>query len=136
MQGLLGDIVVCPQVAAKQAKAAGHSRAEEILLLTTHGILHLLGYDHAEPEERRRCSSYSAGSCSPSSAAKDPPVTLPLPQLIVTAVVATIAAGALRRRRGIAQPDLAGQGSRTRRRRAPRAAAAQRVAEDPAPTSA
>lgn len=51
--GLLGDVVVCPQVAAKQAKAAGHATEEEILLLTTHGILHLLGYDHAESEEEK-----------------------------------------------------------------------------------
>lgn len=51
--GLLGDIVVCPTVAARQAKAAGHSAEEEMLLLTTHGILHLLGYDHAEPEEEK-----------------------------------------------------------------------------------
>jgi probable rRNA maturation factor len=49
--GLLGDIVLCPQVAEEQARAAGHSTAEELLLLTTHGVLHLLGYDHAEPEE-------------------------------------------------------------------------------------
>ena len=49
--GLLGDIVVCPQVAAAQAVTAGHDTINEILLLTTHGILHLLGYDHAEPEE-------------------------------------------------------------------------------------
>jgi probable rRNA maturation factor len=49
--GLLGDVVVCPEVAARQAVTAGHSREEELLLLTTHGILHLLGYDHAEPEE-------------------------------------------------------------------------------------
>lgn len=49
--GLLGDIVVCPEVAATQATAAGHSTMDEILLLTTHGILHLLGFDHAEPEE-------------------------------------------------------------------------------------
>lgn len=49
--GLLGDIVVCPQVAAAQAVTAGHGTINEILLLTTHGILHLLGYDHAEPEE-------------------------------------------------------------------------------------
>lgn len=49
--GMLGDIVVCPSVAAKQAQAAGHGLEEEMLLLTTHGILHLLGYDHAEPEE-------------------------------------------------------------------------------------
>jgi probable rRNA maturation factor len=51
--GLLGDIVLCPEVAAQQALAAGHSTAEELLLLTTHGILHLLGYDHAEPEEEK-----------------------------------------------------------------------------------
>lgn len=51
--GLLGDVVLCPEVAARQAVAAGHSTAEELLLLTTHGILHLLGYDHAEPEEEK-----------------------------------------------------------------------------------
>lgn len=51
--GLLGDVVLCPQVAADQAAAAGHSTVEELLLLTTHGILHLLGYDHAEPEEEK-----------------------------------------------------------------------------------
>ena len=51
--GLLGDVVVCPQVAAGQARTAGHSTQEEMLLLTTHGILHLLGFDHAEPEEER-----------------------------------------------------------------------------------
>ncbi|MDR2722850.1 MAG: rRNA maturation RNase YbeY [Cellulomonadaceae bacterium] len=51
--GTLGDIVLCPEVAAKQASVAGHSTAEEILLLTTHGILHLLGFDHAEPDEER-----------------------------------------------------------------------------------
>ena len=51
--GLLGDVVLCPEVAAQQAKVAGHSTVEEMLLLTTHGILHLLGYDHAEPEEEK-----------------------------------------------------------------------------------
>jgi probable rRNA maturation factor len=51
--GLLGDIVVCPQVAIVQAAAAGHEPINEILLLTTHGILHLLGFDHAEPEEEK-----------------------------------------------------------------------------------
>ena len=51
--GTLGDIVICPQVAAKQAVEAGHSAAEEMLLLCTHGILHLLGYDHAEEEEKK-----------------------------------------------------------------------------------
>lgn len=51
--GLLGDIVLCPQVATAQAKTAGHSLLEELLLLTTHGLLHLLGFDHAEPEEEK-----------------------------------------------------------------------------------
>jgi len=51
--GLLGDVVICPSVAEVQALAAGHSAQEEMLLLATHGILHLLGYDHAEPEEER-----------------------------------------------------------------------------------
>ncbi|MFG2040867.1 rRNA maturation RNase YbeY [Dactylosporangium sp. NPDC048998] len=48
---LLGDIVLCPEVAAKQAATAGHATIDELALLTVHGILHLLGYDHAEPEE-------------------------------------------------------------------------------------
>jgi probable rRNA maturation factor len=52
-EGVLGDIVLCPSVAARQAAEAGHATEEELLLLTTHGILHLLGYDHAEPDEER-----------------------------------------------------------------------------------
>ncbi len=48
---LLGDVVICPQVAAVQAAEADHDVHDEIDLLCTHGILHLLGYDHAEPEE-------------------------------------------------------------------------------------
>jgi probable rRNA maturation factor len=51
--GLLGDIVVCPQVAVEQAKTAGHPVLDEMELLTAHGLLHLLGFDHAEPEEER-----------------------------------------------------------------------------------
>lgn len=50
-EGVLGDIVVCPQVAKKQAATAGHEPINEILLLVTHGMLHLVGFDHAEPEE-------------------------------------------------------------------------------------
>ena len=50
---LLGDIVLCPEVAAKQAAQAGHSTADELALLTVHGTLHLLGYDHAEPDEEQ-----------------------------------------------------------------------------------
>jgi probable rRNA maturation factor len=49
--GLLGDVVICPQVAAVQARRARHRVHEEISLLCTHGILHLLGYDHADPAE-------------------------------------------------------------------------------------
>lgn len=51
--GLLGDIVLCPQVAEVQAQAAGHALMDELILLTTHGLLHLLGFDHAEPDEER-----------------------------------------------------------------------------------
>ena len=51
--GLLGDVVLCPAVAAPQAASAGHSTDDELDLLTVHGILHLLGYDHAEPDEER-----------------------------------------------------------------------------------
>lgn len=51
--GLLGDIVLCPQVAIGQAETARHSTLDELLLLTAHGLLHLLGFDHAEPEEEK-----------------------------------------------------------------------------------
>jgi len=50
---LLGDVVLCPSVAVRQARAAGHSMADELLLLATHGVLHLLGYDHMEPDEEK-----------------------------------------------------------------------------------
>jgi probable rRNA maturation factor len=51
--GLLGDIVLCPQVAETQAREAtpAHSTQDELIMLTTHGLLHLLGFDHAEPED-------------------------------------------------------------------------------------
>lgn len=49
--GLLGDVVICPAVAAVQADAAGHSVETEIDVLLTHGMLHLLGFDHATPVE-------------------------------------------------------------------------------------
>ena len=50
---LLGDVVLCPSVAVRQARAAGHSMDDELVLLATHGVLHLLGYDHMEPEEEK-----------------------------------------------------------------------------------
>jgi probable rRNA maturation factor len=52
-EGVLGDLVLCPAVAEKQGATAGHGTEAELELLTVHGILHLLGYDHAEPEEHR-----------------------------------------------------------------------------------
>lgn len=69
-EGILGDIVVCPSVAQKQADTAGHSLQHEIQMLTVHGLLHLLGFDHAEPEEEAEMfglqgtilSSYRQGS--------------------------------------------------------------------------
>lgn len=48
--GIIGDIVLCPQFAEQQAKT---SLRDELLLLTAHGILHCIGYDHAEPEEEK-----------------------------------------------------------------------------------
>lgn len=50
-EGMLGDIVLCPPVAARQGADAGHSTSDELCLLTVHGILHCLGYDHATAEE-------------------------------------------------------------------------------------
>ena len=48
---MLGDIVLCPEVATAQAREAHRPVADEIEMLCTHGILHLLGFDHAEPGE-------------------------------------------------------------------------------------
>ncbi|MEX3609925.1 rRNA maturation RNase YbeY [Rothia sp. LK2588] len=49
--GVLGDIVLCPTVAARQGANAGHSTMDELCLLTVHGVLHCLGYDHGTAEE-------------------------------------------------------------------------------------
>jgi probable rRNA maturation factor len=48
---LLGDVVVCPAVASSQAAERGVSAEDELALLVVHGVLHLLDYDHAEPDE-------------------------------------------------------------------------------------
>jgi probable rRNA maturation factor len=52
-EGVLGDLVLCPAVAVRQGETAGHGTSAELELLTVHGILHLLGYDHAQPDEHR-----------------------------------------------------------------------------------
>ena len=52
-EGVLGDVVICPQVARRQAEVAGHPEMNEILMLLTHGMLHLVGFDHAEPDEEK-----------------------------------------------------------------------------------
>ena len=57
---LLGDVVLCPEYARRGARTAGHSLAAELELLTVHGVLHLLGYDHAEPEEEREMFALQA----------------------------------------------------------------------------
>jgi probable rRNA maturation factor len=54
---LLGDVVLCPTVAEQQASKAGHTTEDELHLLCTHGVLHLLGYDHGEPVEEREMFS-------------------------------------------------------------------------------
>jgi len=51
---LLGDVVVCPSVAAAQAPAHAGTLDDELALLVVHGILHVLGHDHAEPEQTLR----------------------------------------------------------------------------------
>ncbi len=52
-EALLGDVVICPAVAKRQAASAGHSFDAEVQLLLVHGILHLLGFDHADAEQEQ-----------------------------------------------------------------------------------
>src|SRR5688572_23195203 len=65
-EGVLGDLVLCPQVAERQANEAranghsGYSTTDEVDLLTVHGMLHLLGFDHAEPEEHKEMFALQA----------------------------------------------------------------------------
>lgn len=51
--GILGDVVICPQVAIRQAESAGHSFTHEMSILGVHGLLHIVGYDHAEKEDEK-----------------------------------------------------------------------------------
>jgi probable rRNA maturation factor len=50
----LGDILISVPCAGRQAQAAGHALEAEVQLLVVHGMLHLLGHDHAEPDEKAR----------------------------------------------------------------------------------
>ncbi|HWC34493.1 MAG TPA: rRNA maturation RNase YbeY [Mycobacteriales bacterium] len=70
---LLGDVVLCPAVAAAQATQAGHSLADELDLLCTHGVLHLLGYDHGTPAEEREMFGLQAQLLEGWTRAKDKP---------------------------------------------------------------
>ena len=54
---MLGDIYLCVPVAYEQAEIYGHSRIREICFLSTHGILHLLGYDHMNEEDEKEMIS-------------------------------------------------------------------------------
>lgn len=49
----LGDVVICPKIAKKQAKEYGHSKKREIGFLALHGLLHVLGYDHIEEKDEK-----------------------------------------------------------------------------------
>lgn len=52
LAGYLGDIAISLEKAGRQAEKGGHSLTAELQLLTVHGVLHLLGYDHYDPEEK------------------------------------------------------------------------------------
>ncbi len=56
----LGDVIISYQRAAAQAEAADHSFQDELTLLVVHGVLHLLGYDHVEPDEKQAMWSMQA----------------------------------------------------------------------------
>jgi probable rRNA maturation factor len=51
---ILGDVVVCPEVARRQAPEHAGTLDDELALLVVHGVLHLLDYDHAEPADAER----------------------------------------------------------------------------------
>jgi probable rRNA maturation factor len=79
-EAMLGDVVLCPAVAADQASSAGHSVEAELHLLCTHGILHLLGYDHGEPEAERAMFDLQAQLLSGwTEATGREPIRAPLP---------------------------------------------------------
>jgi rRNA maturation RNase YbeY len=57
---LLGDVIISVETAARQAAAAGHSLAAELVHLAVHGMVHLMGYDHATAEEERVMFGFEA----------------------------------------------------------------------------
>jgi len=69
---LLGDVVLCPEVAASQAGPAGHGTEDELQLLCTHGVLHLLGFDHEEPAEHEQMFGLQARLLSDWTASRTP----------------------------------------------------------------
>lgn len=79
-QAMLGDVVLCPTVAADQASSAGHSTEAELHLLCAHGILHLLGYDHGDPDEERQMFELQARLVTEwARATRRSPIRAPLP---------------------------------------------------------
>ena len=80
VEGILGDLVLCPRVAERQASEAGHRTEDEVDLLVVHGVLHLLGYDHAEPDEEREMFELQARLVTEwARATKRGPIRAPLP---------------------------------------------------------
>jgi probable rRNA maturation factor len=69
-EGVLGDILLCPQYASAQAPTFSRTPEDEMDLLTIHGILHLLGYDHAEPDEKHEMFALQARLLAEWQAAK------------------------------------------------------------------
>ncbi|HWC14996.1 MAG TPA: rRNA maturation RNase YbeY [Actinomycetota bacterium] len=57
---LLGDVVICPSIAAKNAAALGHGLDDELATLVVHGTLHLLGYDHERDEDKHKMDERAA----------------------------------------------------------------------------
>jgi probable rRNA maturation factor len=57
---MLGDIVICPSVAAANAPEHAGTLDDELALLVVHGVLHVLGHDHAEPDEARAMRALEA----------------------------------------------------------------------------
>lgn len=76
-EGLLGDVVICPAVAREQAMAAGHGARHELGVLLTHGILHLLGYDHEELAEERLMFGLQGRLVAEWEAEPEPEASLP-----------------------------------------------------------